>query len=385
VLHGLFLGNLVENRNFALWEGVSWTGIGIFFAPWLLLSFYSSLRSRRFIWPVLALVMVGLAAIQSFPLFRMLAVGPLSGFRWTWKLAWFLGSMSLIGVLMQTRPSKRFVPIWRTLTTVAIVLCALVGARGMQFDLFPSLRFAQSGGIVTLVEETRQLKQAVGMESGDRIAILGSYPIGADPLPLAVLGLIGDAPLLANLGSAHLYEPMEPEQVSKTHFGLSSPWRKPVPPGTYLEDPEKIERALASIGTRWLITDQPTLLQSADVRTFTGRDGLPIFVDEIPPPIAPWPLGIGDRGPVPVELMDNGDVVTVTAVDEPPEMGIGRDFRWSTEDDGRLRGHVRQLSLAWVLGEILAVALALAVLLQSPRNHSGEPNPVELSSPPKTV
>jgi len=366
VLHGLFLGNLVENRNFALWEGVSWTGIGVFFAPWLLLSLYSSLRRKRFIWPVLVLAMVGLAAIQSFPLFRMLAVGPLSGFRWTWKLAWFLGPMSLIGVLTQTRPSKRFGPIWRTLATVAIVLCALVGARGMQFDLFPALGFAQPAGIVTLVEETRQFEQTVGMEPGDRIALLGGFLMTTERLPLALLGLVGDAPLLAGLGSAHLYEPMEPERVSRAHFGLSTPWRKPVLPGTYLEDPERIERALASIGTRWLVTAQPGLLQSADVRTFTGRDGLPIFVDEIPPPIAPWPLAIGDWGPVPVELLDNGDVVTVAAIDEPPDMGIGRELRWSTEADGRLRGRVRQLSPAWIVGEILALVVALALLWRSP-------------------
>jgi len=366
VLHGLFLGNLVERSNFALWEGVSWTGVGVFFAPWLLLSLYSSLRRRRFMWPVLVLSMIGLAAIQTFPAFRVLAIGPLSGFRWTWKLAWFLGPVSLLLVLVHLRPSQKSLPIWRTLAAVALLLSVVVGVKGMRFDLFPSLGYAQPNGIVTLVEEVRQLQEAVGMEPGDRIALLGGYSMSVERLPLALLGLIGNAPLLAGLGSAHLYEPMEPEQVSLTHFGLSTPWRKPVPPGNYLEDPEGIERSLASIGARWLITNRPGLLQGSDVQTFVGKDGLPLFVREIPFPIAPWPLGIGEQDPVPVELLDNGDVVTVAAVDAPPDMGIGREVRWSTEGDGRLRGRVRQLSPAWIVGEILAGALALLLLWRLP-------------------
>ena len=67
-----------------------------------------------------------------------------------------------------------------------------------------------------------------------------------------------------------------------------------------------------------------------------------------------------------IELLDNGDVVTTAAVDDPPDMGIGREVRWSSENDGRLRGRVRQLSPAWVVGEILALALALALLWRSP-------------------
>jgi hypothetical protein len=367
VLHGLLLGNLVERSEFVLWEGVSWTGIGVFFAPWLLLSLYSCLRQRRFTWPALVLIMVGLAAIQSFPIFRVLAIGPLYGFRWTWKLAWFLGPVSLLLVLVHMKPTDKSVPIWRTLVAAALVLCSVVGARGMQFDLLPSLRLAQPSGIMTLVEETRQLEQAVGMEPGDRIALLGGYPMSVERLPLALLGLIGNAPVLAGLGSAHLYEPMEPESVSLTHFGLSTPWRRPVPPPLYLEDPERIERSLASIGTRWLITHRSGLLRSSDVQTFVGRDGLPLFVREIPPPIAPWPLGIGAQGPVPVALLGNGDVVTVAPVGEPPDMGIGREVRWSTEDDGRLRGRVRQLSPAWIVGEVLALAVALLALWRFPR------------------
>jgi len=366
VLQGMFLGNLVENEGFTLWEGVSWTGVGIFFAPWLLLSVYSSLRDRRFTWPVLAAAMAGLAAIQSFPVLGVLAVGPLSGFRWTWKLAWFLGPVSLIVVLVRARPKEKLLPIWRILTTLALLLCVLVGARGMQFDLFPPLGFAQPEGLVTIVEETRELKRAVGMAPGARIAFLGSYSIGADPLPLALLGLTGNAPLLADLGSAHLYEPMEPLRVSRTHFGLSTPWRGSVPPGAYLEDPESIERALASIGTRWLVTDRPGLLRSKAVQTFVGKDGLPVFIGEIPPPTSPWPRGIRGQDLAPVELLDNGDVVTLAAVDEPPDMLIGRTVRWSAERDGRLRGRVRQLSPAWIVGEILALAFALVWLWRSP-------------------
>jgi hypothetical protein len=368
VLQGIFLGNLVESQGLALWQGVSWTGVGIFFAPWLILSFYPSLRSRRFGWPVLALLMVGLTALQSFPLLRLLAVGPLAGFRWTWKLAWFLGPTSLILVLVQMRPTERFVPAWRALASIAIVLCVLVGARGIHFDLFPPLRFARPGGIVTVVEETRRLAETVGMEAGDRIALLGSPPIGPDALPLALLGLIGNAPLLADLGSAHLYEPMEPLEVSRTHFGLSTPWRMPVLPDRYLEDPARIERALASIGTRWLVTAYPGLLYGEEVRTFVGRDGLSVFVAEIPPPIASWPMGIGDQGPVPVALLDNGEVVTAAPTREPPDMGIGREMRWRSEEDRRLRGRVRQLSPAWIGGEILALTLAILTLFGSARS-----------------
>lgn len=365
VLQGLLLGNLVENQGLTVWEGVSWTGIGIFFAPWLVLSFYTSLRRRDLAWPAMALVLVGLAAIQSFPWLGSLAVGPLSGFRWTWKMAWFLGPASLIVVLVQASPRGRFQHLWRGLASATVLLCVLVGVRGMQFDLFPPFTFAQPSGIVTIVEETRQLKQAVGMDSGDRIALLGSCPTYDNPLPAALLGVIGNAPLLVDLGSAHLYEPMEPEQVAVTHFSLSTPWRKPVPRGNYVADPEGIERSLASIGARWMVTIRPELLQGPDVLTFTGKNGLPLFVREMPLPVSPWPLGVDDHGPVPVQLLENGEVVTLEAVDEPPDMGIGRQLRWSAESDGRLRGRVRQLSPAWVVGEILALALTLVLLWRS--------------------
>ncbi len=332
VLHGLLLGNLVENQGLAVWEGVSWTGIGIFFAPWLVLSIYTSLRRREIAWPAVALVLIGLAAIQSFPLLSSLGVGPLSGFRWTWKMAWFLGPASLIVVLVQMRPRVRFQNVWRSLAAVTVLLCVLVSARGMQFDLFPPFTFAQPGGIVTIVEETRQLKQAVGMDSGDRIALLGSCPTYDNPLPAALLGVIGNAPLLADLGSAHLYEPMEPEQVAVTHFSLSTPWRKPVPRGNYVADPEGIERSLASIGTRWMVTIRPELLQGPDVQTFTGKNGLPSFRSggcRLLSPPGLWESMT--NGPVPVKLLDNGEVVTLEAVDEPPDMGIGREMRWSAD------------------------------------------------------
>ena len=372
VLQGMFLGNLVEHPGLTVWEGVSWTGIGIFFAPWLVLSLFSSLRRREAAWPLVCLVLIGLVAIGSFPALATLAVGPFSGFRWTWKLVWFLGPMSLLLVLVQMRPSARALPVWRSLVTASIVLCTFVGARGMQFDLFPPFAFSQPRGISTLVEETRQLQEAVGIGVGDRIALLGSCPTGANPLPAALLGLIGNAPLLTGLGSAHLYEPMEPEEVAITHFSLSTPWRKPVPRGNYVADPRGIERSLASIGTRWMVTIRPELLQGPDVLTFVGSQGLPVFVRQVPAPVAPWPLGIGDQGPVPVELLDNGDVVTVAAVDEPPDMGIGREVEWSTEENGRLRGRVRQLSPAWIVGELLALVLGLVMIARSPRGGRGD-------------
>ncbi len=146
---------------------------------------------------------------------------------------------------------------------------------------------------------------------------------------------------------------------------MSTPWRKPVPRGNYVADPEGIERSLASIGTRWMVTMRPELLQGPDVWTFTGKNGLPLFVREMPPPVAPWPMGVYDHGPVPVKLLENGEVVTLEAVDDPPDMGIGREMRWSAESDGRLRGRVRQLSPVWIVGEILAVALTLILLWRS--------------------
>jgi len=366
VVHGLLFGNLVENHDFRLWGEVSWTGIGMFFAPWLVISVFSCLRRRKLIWPFLALALLGLTAIGTFPELSILAVGPLQGFRWTWKLTWLLGPLSAVIALMYLSPQDRQRRLTRALAGLAVLACVLVSVRGMQFDLMPSLRHAQPRGVLTIVEETRRLKTEVGMADGDRIAILAAFPLHADAVSLALLGLSGNAPLLAGLGSVHLFEPMEPQAVSESHLLLSKPWTRPVPLDNYRQDPETVERLLAGLGGRWLVASDPSLLEGPAVHRFVGRDGLPLFVREIPPPIAPWPRGFRDRKLVPVEALDNGMVITSRPEALPPDLLIGREVEWSPVDDGRLLGRVQLLATSWVVAQIVATGTALLLLVSLP-------------------
>jgi hypothetical protein len=360
-LRGTFLGNLIEIRDFHMWSNTSWRGVGVFFAPWLLLSLYSSWKKRDPVWPVVTLLLVAAMAAASFPFVRHLAIGPFAGFRWTWKLGFFLGPLALVSLLRLGQPGGPLRLLVNLGLAVALVLSVAVTTRGLSFNLLPSLRNAQPAGILTIVDETRDMMAHTGIEPGDRLALIGVIPIFAEKVPLPVIGLIGDAPLLAGLESAHLYEPLESATAATSHFNLSTPWRICIPVARYRAERHGIEEDLRLIGVGWLVSTHRGALGGPEggVNVHRDRLGQATYVKRIGPVPLDFPWGVGDAGPVALTVGDDGSVETVDAMESPPEVAIGRRIDWHRLEDGRWRGVVNVLHIGW----IAAVALSLLVTI----------------------
>jgi hypothetical protein len=364
-LRGTFLGNLAEIRDFLVWwPTTSWKGVGVFFAPWLLVSLYSSWRKRDLAWPLAVAVMAVVMAAATFPFVRHLAVGPFAGFRWTWKLAFFLGPIALVTALRLGQPYGPLRWIVNGGLALALVLSVAVTFRGLEFNLLPSLRNAEPNGIVTLVDETREMMAKTGIEPGDRVALVGGFPIVDDEVPLPILGLVGNAPLLAGLESAHMYEPLESAAVARAHFNLSTPWRVRIPVRRYRVERERIEEGLRVIGVSWLVTMHGAAFDGSGevVEKYRDRFGRATYAKHIGPAPFGFPWGADDRGPMRLRRGADGSLETAAALAEAPEIAVGRAVDWYALEDGRWRGEVRVVHLGWIAATALALLATLLVL-----------------------
>lgn len=351
VLHGTLFGNLLYTRDFQLWANISWTGVGMFFSPFLVLLARPLWAERRWLLGAFFLACLAFMGAASIPWIRFFGFGPLEGFRWTWKISIFLGPLALVSLLAR-------LPSWRPengarLAWGATVLSLVVFLRGLSFEIWPSLDAAHSIGAPGLVAETQRMAQATGLRPGARLAVLGPFGM-VEPLPLPILGLTGDAATLSGLGTAHIYEPMEPEWVSKAHFGLSLPWRVWVPTEAYLEQPARVMEALRAIGVQALVTVAPQAATAPGSRTFTDRLGRTLWVVPVPGaypgPYPSWkePLAIEGSG-----------VLLAPPSDQPPALLSPRPIDWVRTARG-WRGTPRGLSWGWLLatgmGGLLTVA-----------------------------
>jgi len=362
-LHGVFLGNLVKNSGFfVLWSNTSWTGIGVFFAPWLLVSLYSSWIRRDVAWPIVAALLVLVMAAASFPFVKHLAIGPFAGFRWTWKLAFFFGPLSLVTILRLRQPQGTL--RWLTLSGLVIAISASVWVAwcGFSFNLLPALRDGQPDGILTLVDETRDMMKKTGMRPGDRLALVGGFPIIKEKLPLPIVGLIGNAPLLSGLESAHFYEPLESATVAKAHFNLSTPWRIRIAAARYRAERERIEEGLRANGVRWLVAVHSHVFEEGidSVRVHMDRYGRKTYVKMIGRSGAGFPWAVSAGKQVPLVVDDAGWVETRGAMAAPPDIAVGRRVDWYAVEGGRWRGVVHVVHVGWVA--VTAILLLAAIL-----------------------
>ncbi|MBP1627690.1 MAG: hypothetical protein H6Q00_2165 [Holophagaceae bacterium] len=359
VIHGLVFGNLLFTRDFQLWANISWTGVGIFFSPALVLLISPALRSRR--WKLLAffaacLVFMGAA---SFPALRHLAVGPLAGFRWTWKIAIFVGPLAMVSLLPHWAQTFRSRGKQRILQCVMGLCSLIVCLRGLSFEIWPSLSRAHWLGATGIVEETQKMANNTGLMPGTRIALLGPYNM-VQNLPVPLMGLIGNAPILSGLETAHIYEPMEPEWASRAHFGLSLPWRRIIPEQTYLEQPERVEQALLSIGVQALVGLSPELAKRPNARSFQDRNGQITWVIPLPNAcraIYPFCEPGGTR------LLDGR--LKWPANTPIPKLLSPRPIVWRQVGDFQI-GQPESLPWGWILGTVLASLAAFVGLLYPP-------------------
>jgi hypothetical protein len=320
VFPALVLGNLSGLPELRLWGRDGAGGAGIFFCPLILVALADAVRRRRFGVVLFVLLLLVLLAPVGFEFLSELARGPLRGTRWTWRFSIVILPPIAIAVALGARPvpaGEAVFERWRPrrwLVVVSLVLGLAVLWRGASFDLATvwwNHRTATTKGLYAEAERfTRSLRAPA------RIALVGRHRLLSDgsPVPLAYLGLVGNAPLLVpGLETAHLHEPMESEAAAKHHLRLGTPWRVAVSQDFAREQPELAQKTLEAIGVTALVALDPTHLpDDAETRPFRSSDGRTLWVRELSPS-PPYPLtGPGERLPSGALLVPSPDGIRPT-------------------------------------------------------------------------
>lgn len=364
VLHGTVLGNLLYTRDFVLWGDIDWRGVGLFFSPCLVLLPSEWWKRREWAPAAFFLACLIFLGVASAPGLRYLAIGPLEGFRWTWKLAIFTSPLALVSLRARLKP--RAVLAWAA-AGLSLVVCL----RGLSFEIWQSLDAAHPVGAAGLVAETRNLAARAGLPPGSRIAVLGPLDM-VEPLPLPVLGLVGDAPLLSGLGTAHIYEPMEPDWVSQGHFGLSLPWRTFLPSDTFFAQPARTEHALASIGVNAAVTVDPRAAGRPGAVSWRDPLGRTAWVIPIPgAPAGPYP---GSGGPLTIRT---DGTLRAPASPQPPSLLSPRPVTWRRTASGAWEGTPAGPAAGWFVATLLLGLATVPLLAWKGWNtvYEGTPRP----------
>jgi hypothetical protein len=356
---GLACGNLLPGRAFQVFGDVSWRGIGVFFAPWLLLVLAEAAWRRRW-WALAFWTLLGLLlGAKSAPFLSGLAVGPLQGFRWTWKLMLFVAPLSLLA-LLGSQGWQRLPGPWRTRASAGLAVLSLaVCLRGLPFILsHGSTEFSRLGA-AAMVEDTRRVLAQCGLQEGMRIGLVDLRP--EESLPVALMTLPGNGALLCGYESAHLFEPLDDAVASSERYGLTS--QALISPG-FLRRPDA-DRWLARIGIQALVAAGP--LEGEGVRS--ARDGLGrgLWVR----PVAgarswtyPWA-----SGPVELRRLPGGALRSLAASRNPPELINSRPMRWTRMEDGTWTGVPAGIPAPWWAagGAVFVLALGYTWLLDRER------------------
>ncbi len=372
-LAGLAVGNLAPVRGFQVLEDVPWVGVGVFFAPWLLAAVLLAFRDRRWLAAAFWTLVLLLLGARSAPFLTRLAVGPLAGFRWTWKLMLLVGPLGL-AALLATPAWQALAPRWRQgLAALALVLSVAVGLRGVPFVLSRGAAELGPLGAEAMVRDTREVLARCGVAEGTRIGLVDVR--GDQPFPVALAVLPGNGALLCGLESAHLFEPLDDAMASVERYGLTS--QAFISPA-FLRRPDA-DAWLARIGIQALVAADP--LEGADVRSATDRLGRRIWVRPVQgalPWTYPWALG-----PRRLVRLPGGRLRTAEPGDPRPRLINSRTVDWRREADGTWTGTPEAIPPAWWaagLG-VLALCLAYTWLLDRPRILGGALSPPAAPAP----
>ena len=98
---GALLGNLGDVIQLPLHKDTPPDGslAGLYFQPALWIGFVIGLMKRQWLWVSSCLLILALLGLQSFPFLTALFVGPLEGFRWTFKILIFTGPLFMLWLL----------------------------------------------------------------------------------------------------------------------------------------------------------------------------------------------------------------------------------------------------------------------------------------------
>ena len=209
------------------------------------------------------------------------------------------------------------------------------------------------------------MASASGLAAGTRIALIGQFDM-QQPLPLPILGVLGNAAVLSNLETAHLYEPMEPAGLLQDHLGLTLPWRGYIHDAAFYSAPAEAMAALRSIGVQAALSDNTAATRIRGTKAYKDRLGRVTYVIPVKDAL-PWQFP--DAGAGRVQRMADGRL-RANGGTMPPELLSSRKIRWSERPGGIWIGNPIVLASHWVLGTIM---LTLASLWLTVRRRRGAP------------
>lgn len=335
------------------------SGVGMFFAPGLLLGAVAAVLRRR--WFVLALVVFAgmLMGVRTFPWLHHLAVGPWGGFRWTWKLSVLFAPLGLVllvrhGIAVLPIQIRPFIP--KMVIGLAFI-SGLVAWRGLDFDLIVPQQKSSLARLGGKVAEARECMAKAGAPAGARIALVA---VEGNRWPLPIWGLCGNLNLISGFPGLYEYEPLEPRWAAEEHLSVSTQWRRILDREGYLEDPAGWDRKFAMQGVAFLVTNSACLFSGEGVTTYRDRFGRTTWVKALPPladASSPW-VGSPAHGLLRTPW---GDLLTRNSVMAPPRLNTKRVIRWERLPSGVWRGQI-SLFPCWVwVGEGMALMVGLGL------------------------
>jgi len=358
-LQGTFLGNFVHHPEFILWsEHIDAAGIGLFFQPlWGLVIVLGCLRKRWVLVCFFVLLMM-LLGVRSFPWLDFLAVGPLEGFRWTWKLSLFVSPLCCLAVLKLAEDRYR----WLYPLMLGVGLCSmLVSAQGRHVNFSAINKDLTTDGIKGLLKETYSCLNALQVPQDARLVQVGDHDI-AQTKSVIALGLMGHTPLLLQRQTAHMYEPLERADAAEGHLKLSVPWRVHIGTQEFLMKRAQIEKAFRFIGVTHLFSSDPRVVPSKNTGPCLDKTGEPLFIWPLPHARASsYPHPIDYNAVDNVEVKSNGLLWVASKSQSHPKINVTREIAWEKRKDGWL-GYPQPLHPGWSLTTFVLLMLVLGLL-----------------------
>jgi hypothetical protein len=246
----------------------------------------------------------------------------------------------------------------------AAALGAAAFAVGLHTEPIPN---AREVGIGVVGAETRRCLDTLGVPPGARIAWVGgfsSFPM-TERYPLPLLGLAGNAPLLAGRGSAHVYEPFEPNAIYQAHGRLDAPWRTTVSPEKITARDGATLSMLQDLGVSWLVALDPAPLSVVgSLQSCVDVQGLTTYAVAMPgDPVVPFPWARIDGVRLALVVQPDGSLETPRASGTKPETNLARAMTWTQLRDGRWRGETPLIAWWWVAGTVVTMAAWFAAAL----------------------
>lgn len=347
---GSLLGNLGELLPMTFFTPMPYLeAAGLFFQPATVLCLgYAIVKKRWGLFIFIAICYLFLGA-QSFPWLGSLNLGPLNGFRWTFKLSVLTGPFFLLVFYNNLALNHRKLqPVLGIIGFCSVLICL----QGRAFDLTTET-YQQNTHTGELLNQSQQCLQEAQIPKGARLAFVGDYIKKPGAHSKSLLVLTGNATLLLNVGATHLYEHIEPDYLQDGHLRMAGRQSNPLNNELFAQQPKELTRALRYIGATHLFTSFPNILPAGPTTQCGDERGQQIYFQKIP---AARPGGYPHlhdySNSTPINIQDNGVLFVPTNGKEPPSLNTTASMSWSQESDGLL-GYPNPLNPLWGIATAL--------------------------------